>query len=74
VTNDVDGTYSALRAKGVAFEETTNSTYKICNCFFRDPDGYLLEIQKFLSPDWPRQRADAAVGPASNRQPGETMP
>ena len=57
VTNDVDGAYSALRAKGVAFEKTPaiNTTYNIYNCFFRDPDGYLLEIQKFLSPDWPRQ-------------------
>jgi catechol 2,3-dioxygenase-like lactoylglutathione lyase family enzyme len=57
VTNDVDGAYLALRAKGVAFEKTpaANATYDIYNCFFRDPDGYLLEIQKFLSPDWPRQ-------------------
>ena len=56
VTNDVDGIYSALRAKGVEFEKTPtiNTTYNIYNCFFRDPDGYLLEIQKFLSPDWPR--------------------
>jgi catechol 2,3-dioxygenase-like lactoylglutathione lyase family enzyme len=59
VTNDVDGAYSALRAKGVAFEKppTINTTFNIYNCFFRDPDGYLLEIQKFLSPDWPRQVA-----------------
>ena len=58
VTDDVDGAYAALRAKGVAFETApaTNATYNIYNCFFRDPDGYLLEIQKFLSPDWPRQR------------------
>ena len=57
VTDDVDGTYLALRAKGVAFEKAPaiNTTYNIYNCFFRDPDGYLLEIQKFLSPDWPRQ-------------------
>jgi hypothetical protein len=57
VTNDVDGAYSALRAQDVALEKTpaTNATYNIYNCFFRDPDGYLLEIQKFLSPDWPRQ-------------------
>jgi catechol 2,3-dioxygenase-like lactoylglutathione lyase family enzyme len=59
VTNDVDGAYAALRAKGVAFEKTPaiNTTYNIYNCFFRDPDGYLLEIQNFLSPDWPRQMA-----------------
>lgn len=56
VTDDVDGAYDALRAKGVAFETAPkiNTTYNIYNCFFRDPDGYLLEIQKFLSPDWPR--------------------
>jgi len=70
VTNDVDGAYSALRAKGVAFEKTPtmNTTYDIYNCFFRDPDGYLLEIQKFLSPDWPRRMAgNAEVGRASTR-------
>jgi catechol 2,3-dioxygenase-like lactoylglutathione lyase family enzyme len=56
VTDDVDSTYSMLRSKGVIFEKTPaiNATYKIYNCFFRDPDGYLLEIQKFLSPEWPR--------------------
>jgi len=70
VTNDVDGAYSALRAKGVTFEKTPtmNTTYDIYNCFFRDPDGYLLEIQKFLSPDWPRRMAgNAEVGRASTR-------
>lgn len=57
VTSDVDSAYSALRAKGVRFEKAPaiNTTYNIYNCFFRDPDGYLLEIQKFLSPDWPHQ-------------------
>src|SRR5215470_10848298 len=54
VTNDVDSAYSALLNKGVAFEQAPalNATYKIYNCFFRDPDGYLLEIQRFLSADW----------------------
>ena len=56
VTDDVDGIYEELRGKGVVFETvpTVNAAYKIYNCFFRDPDGYLLEIQKFLSPEWPR--------------------
>ena len=56
VTDDVDGAYRELTAKGVAFEKApaVNATYNIYNCFFRDPDGYLLEIQRFLSPDWPR--------------------
>lgn len=56
VTQDVDGWYQRLLAKGVAFEKTPkeNTTYRIYNCFFRDPDGYLLEIQRFLSPEWPK--------------------
>ena len=56
VTDDVDGIYDELCSKGVAFETvpTVNAAYKIYNCFFRDPDGYLLEIQKFLDPHWPR--------------------
>lgn len=60
VTDDVDGAYATLSAKGVAFEKApaVNSTYNIYNCFFRDPDGYLLEIQRFLSPDWPRSTAE----------------
>jgi len=59
VTNDVDGAYAALRAKGVVFEKppALNTTYNIYNCFFRDPDGYLLEIQTFLARDWPRHVA-----------------
>ncbi len=58
VTQDVDGSYEALKAKGVVFEKTpaVNEQYQIYNCFFRDPDGYLLEIQRFLSPTWPAPR------------------
>jgi catechol 2,3-dioxygenase-like lactoylglutathione lyase family enzyme len=56
VTQDVDGSYETLKAKGVVFEKVPaiNAQYQIYNCFFRDPDGYLLEIQRFLSPQWPR--------------------
>lgn len=59
VTDDVDGAHAELIAAGVHFEKAPalNPTYNIYNCFFRDPDGYLLEIQKFLSPDWPRDRS-----------------
>ena len=57
VTDDVDRAFETLRAKGVAFEKApaVNTSYNIYNCFLRDPDGYLLEIQKFLSPAWPRR-------------------
>ncbi len=55
VTPDVDGWHAHLRAKGVVFEKAPqlNAAYRIYNCFFRDPDGYLLEIQRFLDPAWP---------------------
>lgn len=56
VSNDVDGWYERLRAKGVSFEKTPalNPTYNIYHCFLRDPNGYLLEIQRFLDPTWPK--------------------
>ncbi len=61
VTQDVDDWYQRLTAKGVVFEKVPkeNETYRIYNCFFRDPDGYLLEIQRFLSPEWPKPRLRA---------------
>lgn len=50
VTPDVDGWYEQLYAKGVVFEKApaVNSGYNIYHCFLRDPNGYLLEIQRFL--------------------------
>ena len=56
VTDDVDGWYERLKAKGVAFETgpTENPEYNIHHCFLRDPDGYQIEIQSFRDPAWPR--------------------
>jgi catechol 2,3-dioxygenase-like lactoylglutathione lyase family enzyme len=50
VTPDVDGWYAALQARGVTFEKApeTSPKYNIYHCFLRDPNGYLLEIQRFL--------------------------
>jgi catechol 2,3-dioxygenase-like lactoylglutathione lyase family enzyme len=50
VTQDVDGWYTYLNAQGVPFEKTPaiNERYHIYNCFLRDPNGYLIEIQRFL--------------------------
>jgi len=55
VTADVDGWHARLAARGVAFEKppALNPTYNIEHCFLRDPNGYLLEIQRFLDPQWP---------------------
>lgn len=52
----VDAWYTRLAERGVAFEKspTVNAAYNIYHCFLRDPSGYLLEIQTFLDPAWPR--------------------
>ena len=54
VTDDVDGWYARLKARGVQFEKppTMNAKFKIYHCFLRDPNGYLLEIQRFEDPAW----------------------
>jgi len=54
VSRDVDGWYETLRAKGVEFEKrpTHNPEYKIYHCMFRDPNGYLIEIQRFEDSRW----------------------
>jgi catechol 2,3-dioxygenase-like lactoylglutathione lyase family enzyme len=54
VTNAVDAWYEHLQANGVQFEKApaTNEQYKIYHAFLRDPNGYLLEIQRFLDADW----------------------
>jgi catechol 2,3-dioxygenase-like lactoylglutathione lyase family enzyme len=50
VTPDVDGWYTYLQGRGVAFEKPpeVNPKYNIYHCFLRDPNGYLIEIQRFL--------------------------
>ncbi|MCP4623697.1 MAG: VOC family protein [bacterium] len=54
VTRDVDEWYQQLRARGVEFEKEPayNPEYQIYHCFLRDPNGYLIEIQRFEDPRW----------------------
>ncbi|MBN1178969.1 MAG: VOC family protein [Anaerolineae bacterium] len=54
VTQEVDAWYRRLTGLGVAFEKppSVNPAYNIYHCFLRDPNGYLIEIQRFLDPDW----------------------
>ncbi|MDM9585327.1 VOC family protein [Nostoc sp. GT001] len=49
VTQQVDEWFEYLQERGVEFEKppTLNEKYNIYHCFFRDPDGYLIEIQRF---------------------------
>lgn len=55
VTEKVDLWHQVLSNKGVAFESLPrlNPEYNIYHCYLRDPNGYLIEIQKFLGPEWP---------------------
>ncbi len=58
VTEDVDGWHDRLASKGatILHEPRTNEEYGIYHFFFEDPNGYLLEVQRFLRPDWDRSR------------------
>lgn len=53
VTPQVDEWYDYLKTRGVAFEKppTLNPQYNIYHCLLRDPNGYLIEIQRFLDPN-----------------------
>jgi catechol 2,3-dioxygenase-like lactoylglutathione lyase family enzyme len=56
ITEDVEGRHAELRSRGVVFESAPafNRDYNITHCFLRDPDGHLLEIQRFEDPKWRR--------------------
>ncbi len=52
VTPEVDEWHRYLVERGVVFEKppAINPKYDIYHCFLRDPDGNLIEIQRFLHP------------------------
>lgn len=54
VTDDVDAWFDRAVAAGAAVERAPapNPHYAIYNAFVRDPDGYLVEIQRFDDPGW----------------------
>lgn len=54
VTAQVDEWYHSLCARGVVFDKppALNPRYNIYHCFLRDPNGYVIEIQRFLDPRW----------------------
>lgn len=55
VDPDVEGWHAKLKARGVNVPDKVeySETYRVTHFFFRDPAGYLLEIQRFERPDWP---------------------
>ena len=54
VTTEVAAWYHYLEEEGVKLPEPPvhNPDYQIEHFFIRDPDGYLVEIQRFLDPRW----------------------
>ena len=54
VSDEVDAWHDRLTAAGVPVEQAPKVTeeYGVYHAFYRDPDGYLVEIQRFLDPDW----------------------
>ena len=52
VTVDVDGWAKEIERKGwpIAVQPRDNEVFQIRQCFVRDPDEHLIEIQRFLHP------------------------
>lgn len=67
VTDAVDAWYAHLVARGVAVEgpPAENPSFAIYNFFARDPNGCLIEFQRFLTADWP------ATGSAPSASSGQ---
>ncbi|MHA2283423.1 MAG: VOC family protein [Promethearchaeota archaeon] len=51
VTEDVDDFYNKLIRLGIEIRDKpkTNKKFAIYHFFFKDPNGYTIEIQKFLA-------------------------
>ena len=64
VTGDVDGWYQRLSNADVPTRGAPahNTTYNIYNFFAEDPDGHLIEFQRFLDPAWPAPVEDVSAG------------
>jgi catechol 2,3-dioxygenase-like lactoylglutathione lyase family enzyme len=54
VRDDVDTYCATLEARGARFEKrpSPNPQFSIYHAFLRDPDGHLIEIQRFDDPRW----------------------
>ena len=54
VAQDVEGWHETLLKSGIRIEvpPTYSPVFRVFHIFFRDPDGHLLEIQRFDDADW----------------------
>jgi len=61
VTDEVDAWYARLAAAGVPIDAPPKVTevYGIYHFFAHDPNGYVIEVQRFLDPNWADARSDS---------------
>lgn len=54
LTDDLDRDYKILSERGVVFDAPPSGlgSGKVYSVFFKDPNGYMLELQEFRDPDW----------------------
>lgn len=52
--DDVDGACAYFEAQGIEIDvkPRLNERYRIYQMFIRDPNGYSIELQRFLDPAW----------------------
>jgi catechol 2,3-dioxygenase-like lactoylglutathione lyase family enzyme len=64
VTSDVDGWFDRLQANqaNIVKPPALNPDFRIYHFFARDPDGYLIEFQRFLDKDWMDQFSKHIAG------------
>lgn len=60
VSEEVDAWFAYLGERGVSLEKrpTLNPVYNIYHFFVHDPNGYLIEVQRFLDPSWSDRQQD----------------
>ena len=54
VTEAVDERIAEMKGRGLVLEREPafNPKFRIYHAFFRDPNGYLVEVQRFEDPAW----------------------
>ena len=60
LTPDVDGWYEYLTSRGATSLGPPKLGQSAYTFFIRDPNGYLLEFQKFVDPAWPGPKTRAS--------------
>jgi predicted enzyme related to lactoylglutathione lyase len=65
VTPEVDAWHARLVAAGAAVlgPPKHSEEYQVYGFFFRDPAGYLMEVQRFASAAWPQPAAATGLAP-----------